>query len=107
VLLASQPLILVFAFLQPVLTVVYDVSGTWATWPLIALSLFGWGGMLMFSFIINHFDLFGLRQVYLHWRHMARPAPDFKEQVTRPIAVRDGLRNAHRRLCHDVAHRCH
>ena len=70
VLLASGSLILVFAFWQRSATVIYDVSGTWANWPLTALSLFGWGCVLLFSFIINHFDLFGLRQVYLHWRHV-------------------------------------
>lgn len=68
VLLASGSLILVFAFWQPTPTVLYDVSGTWANWPLILLSLAGWMMVLLSSFVINHFDLFGLRQVYLHWR---------------------------------------
>lgn len=68
VLLASASLILVFAFWRPLPTVLYDVSATWANWPLIILSLLGWGMVFGSSFIINHFDLFGLRQVWLHWK---------------------------------------
>ncbi len=68
VLLASLSLILVFALWQPAPTVLYDISDTWAKWPLTALSLAGWAMVLLSSFVINHFDLFGLRQVYLHWQ---------------------------------------
>ncbi len=68
VLLASASLILVFAFWRPLPTVIYDISDTWAKWPLIILSLLGWGMVFGSSFIINHFDLFGLRQVWLHWQ---------------------------------------
>lgn len=68
VLLASASLILVFAFWHPAPGVIYDASATWAKWPLILLSLAGWATVLLSSFVISHFDLFGLRQVYLHWR---------------------------------------
>lgn len=68
VLLASASLILVFAFWRPLPTVLYDVSATWANWPLIVISLLGWALVFGSSFIINHFDLFGLRQVWLHWK---------------------------------------
>ncbi len=67
VLLASASLILIFAFWRPLPTVLYDVSATWANWPLIVISLLGWALVFGSSFIINHFDLFGLRQVWLHW----------------------------------------
>ncbi len=68
VLLASLSLLLIFAFWQPTPAVLYDVSDTWANWPLIILSLAGWMMVPLSSFVINHFDLFGLRQVYLHWK---------------------------------------
>lgn len=78
VLLASLALALVFAFWRPAPSVLYDVSATWANWPLIALSLAGWATVLLSSFVISHFDLFGLRQVYLYWRGRAYHYPPFR-----------------------------
>ena len=44
---------------------------------LTGLSLFGWFLVLFGSFIIDHFDLFGLRQVYLHLRGRPYSHPPF------------------------------
>jgi len=65
VLLSSLALITLFAFWQPLGGVVWNVEGPVARALLYALFAFGFGLVLVSTFLINHFDLFGLRQVWL------------------------------------------
>jgi protein-S-isoprenylcysteine O-methyltransferase Ste14 len=44
---------------------VWQPAGRMALWALFGL---GWGIALAATFMVSHFDLFGLRQVYLAWR---------------------------------------
>ncbi len=53
---------------RPMSGVVWRVDAPAAAVPLRLLFFFGWGLVLYSSFLIDHFDLFGLRQVYLHLR---------------------------------------
>ncbi len=68
VLCSSVSLLLVFWWWRPVPAAVWEFSEG----PMhLALTLLFWGGwalVLMSSFLINHFDLFGLRQVWLYLR---------------------------------------
>jgi protein-S-isoprenylcysteine O-methyltransferase Ste14 len=66
VLFSSLALILLFAKWQPIGGVVWDLSGSSARILLYATYGMGWGIVLLATFLINHFDLFGLRQVWLH-----------------------------------------
>jgi protein-S-isoprenylcysteine O-methyltransferase Ste14 len=68
VLLASLALILLFWQWRPMLAVVWDVENAIGRTILWALFAFGWGLVLLSTFLINHFELFGLRQVYLYLR---------------------------------------
>ncbi|MEP6635731.1 MAG: methanethiol S-methyltransferase [Acidobacteriota bacterium] len=68
VLLASLALILLFWQWRPMLDVVWEVRNTPGVYILWALFFLGWATVLVGTSLINHFDLFGLRQVYLYQR---------------------------------------
>jgi protein-S-isoprenylcysteine O-methyltransferase Ste14 len=66
VLFSSLALIALFVFWQPLGGVIWDVQNTAGQAALYGLFAFGWLLVLVATFMINHFDLFGLRQVWLH-----------------------------------------
>lgn len=68
VLASSLALIALFAHWQPLGGMVWVVEDPAARIALYAMFAFGWGLVLVTTFLINHFDLFGLRQVWLHLR---------------------------------------
>lgn len=77
VLVSSLVLILLFWQWRPLPGVIWDVGHGWARWLLYALSAFGWLAVLSGTFIINHWDLFGLRQVWLRARGVTYTPPEF------------------------------
>ena len=68
VLLSSLALILLFWQWRPLGGVVWSVQDPIGRVVLSALGLSGFGLVLVATFLINHFDLFGLRQVWLYLR---------------------------------------
>ena len=68
VLFASLALIFLFWKWEPIGGVVWSVNSPEIRLALHGLSLVGFGIVLVSTFLINHFDLFGLRQVWLHLR---------------------------------------
>ena len=78
VLFASLALIALFYFWRPLGGLVWDVAESdLLRRALIGLSLFGWLLVLIGTFLINHFELFGLRQVWYALRDEAPPPPEF------------------------------
>jgi methanethiol S-methyltransferase len=90
VLLASLVLILLFWFWHPIPTMIWSVSSLWLVYMLWGLFGLGWLIVLLSTFLLNHFELFGLQQV---WNSAGgRPAaahefrtPLFYKRVRHPL----------------------
>ena len=77
VLLASLALILLFWQWRPLPTPVWTVESQPAAMAIWALFWIGWATVLTSTFLINHFDLFGLRQVWAYRRNQEIPPSEF------------------------------
>jgi protein-S-isoprenylcysteine O-methyltransferase Ste14 len=71
VLFSNIAMIALFALWQPLGGTVWEVESTVGRAVLYGLGAAGWLLVLASTFLINHFDLFGLRQVWLHFRGRA------------------------------------
>jgi methanethiol S-methyltransferase len=78
VLAASAALIILFVFWRPIEGSVWSVGGAAAylMWTLFAM---GWLIVLLSTFLINHFELFGLQQAWFHVRGRQAAAPQFRQ----------------------------
>ncbi len=79
VLCASLVLALLFWLWRPVRGTAWNLAGPGAG-ALLAVYAAGWAVALSSTFLINHFDLFGLRQAYLHARGVRYRPPPFTER---------------------------
>ena len=68
VLFSSLVLFLMFWQWRTMPAIIWDVAWTPGRIVLWVLFAAGWVTVLLSTFMISHFDLFGLRQVYLAWR---------------------------------------
>ena len=68
VLASSLALIALFRFWEPMGGVVWNIDNETGQILMYCAFLFGWLLVLACTFLINHFDLFGLRQVWLNMR---------------------------------------
>ena len=81
VLFASSALILLFWQWRPMTGVVWNVENQVGRFVLLAVFAIGWLTVLLSTFMINHFELFGLRQVYYHSRNAAAPELSFQTRA--------------------------
>lgn len=92
VLFTNIAMIALFAFWQPLGGAVWTVTDPLAQGLIYAVYAIGWAVVLISTFLINHFDLFGLRQVWLHLRGkpyepLRFKTPWFYRYVRHPLYV--------------------
>jgi len=81
VLASSLALILLFWQWRPLGGVIWDVQHPVGRALLLGGFAFGWTLVLVTTFVINHFDLFGLRQTWRAFRGQPQAAVGFKTPV--------------------------
>lgn len=81
VLISSLLLALIYWKWQAIPTVVWDVTSPPLNAFLLVLFALGWLILLLSTFMINHFDLFGLRQVYLRARGLEYTPLNFTQRA--------------------------
>jgi protein-S-isoprenylcysteine O-methyltransferase Ste14 len=67
-----------FRFWQPINIAVWNVGNTIAADLLWVLFWLGWGTVLVSTFLINHFELFGLQQAWFHMSGRKAGAPEMR-----------------------------
>jgi methanethiol S-methyltransferase len=92
VLLSSLCLILLMWKWQPLGGIVWSVENDVAKTILLIAYLSGWGIVFISTFLINHFDLFGLRQTWMYFRgkpytQLVFRLPGFYKIVRHPLYV--------------------
>jgi methanethiol S-methyltransferase len=90
VLMASLALLLLYWQWRPIAEVIWSVTNPGGIAVMHAVFWIGWAVVLISTFLINHFELFGLHQVYARLRGQTLPAPVFKtpffyKRVRHPI----------------------
>ncbi len=75
--LASAALIVLFLGWHPIGAMLWSVDAPLAAGALYAVAALGWLMVVSSTFLIDHFELFGLRQVAAHFRDRPMPRPEF------------------------------
>lgn len=81
VLMSSAALVVMVVLWRPIGTVLWDVQAVWARELLWALFFLGWGVVFVSTWLLDHFELFGLAQHWRNVRGVAAPAPVLREPL--------------------------
>ena len=81
VLLASLILFLIFWQWQPITTVVWKAENETVAMILTGVFFFGWLVVLLSTFMINHFELFGLKQIFNNLKNKPPQPHVFQENL--------------------------
>ncbi|WP_309661802.1 methanethiol S-methyltransferase [Sphingomonas sp.] len=81
VLIASLTLVILFLFWRPIEGTVWDATGSAIEMLLWLGFAVGWGIVLMSTFLLNHFELFGLQQAWLHLQGRTAAEPQMRKPL--------------------------
>ena len=81
VLAASLMLIILFLFWRPIPEVIWDIESPLASDIIAVLFWVGWLTVLLSTFLINHFELFGLQQAWFHMRGREAQPPQLRQPL--------------------------
>ncbi len=79
VLMASAALIILMSFWRPIDPIVWNISNPLASDLIWATFWAGWLIVLLSTFLINHFELFGLQQGWFHFSGREAAAPQLRQ----------------------------
>lgn len=78
ILLSSLTLLLIYWQWQPITTIVWEVKNEMVSIVLKTIFFLGWLIVLLSTFMINHFELFGLAQIFDNLKNIQTPNPKFQ-----------------------------
>ncbi|MBR9847082.1 MAG: isoprenylcysteine carboxylmethyltransferase family protein [Algicola sp.] len=78
ILLSSLCLLLIYWQWQPITTIVWEAENEIVIFILKVLFYLGWLIVLLSTFMINHFELFGLAQIFDNLKNKQTPNPKFQ-----------------------------
>ncbi len=81
VLVAGLTSVALIGYWQTIAGQVWQIESGGLAYAIWAVFIFGWAFLLAATFAINHFDLFGLRQVFLNFRNQPRPPLNFVKRA--------------------------
>lgn len=79
--MSSLALYLLFVFWQPIPAVIWHVEDASLRAVIWGVAGLGWLGVLISTFLIDHFELFGLRQIWSDWHGKAMPIQIFRQPL--------------------------
>lgn len=81
VVVSSLALVVMMLLWRPIGTVLWDVQAPWARAVLWGLFLIGFGIVFVSTWLLDHFELFGLAQHWRNVRGLATPAAQLREPL--------------------------
>lgn len=77
--MSAVVLCLLYWYWRPLPDIVWSIDLEWLRMLLWCVAALGWLMVLVSTFLLNHFELFGLHQIWVDFRNGTMPTPVFRE----------------------------